>query len=85
MSVDFDSTRSIDGDLVLDETNPSDIVCTFTPSDPLNDGDTISCTVAAGLADSRGNPMVDDFVWTFSTQGTSVTETTWGAIKAVEF
>ncbi|MCX7022373.1 MAG: hypothetical protein NTW26_08910 [bacterium] len=43
---------------------------------------TITCTVAAGLADSKGNPMVDDFVWTFDTYSSAVTTTTWGAIKA---
>jgi len=83
MSVNFESTRSIAGDLDIDDTDPKDVVCTFDPSDDLNEGDTISCTVAAGLADTKDNEMEDDFVWTFDTEGgTGVTSTTWGAIKA---
>jgi len=81
LSVNFESTRSIAGDLDIDDTDPADIVCTFDPADDLNEGDTISCTVAAGLADSRGNETEDDIVWTFDTEG-AVAESTWGAIKA---
>jgi hypothetical protein len=81
IGVNFDSARSIAGDLDLDDTDPKDVVCTFDPADPLP-VDTITCIVAAGLADSRGNEMVDDFVWTFETEGLGVEQTTWGAIKA---
>jgi len=84
LSVNFDSTRSIAGDLDVDDTEPKDVVCTFTPADPLSQGEVITCTVAAGLADRKGNEMADDFVWTFDVEG-AVTTTTWGAIKAVEF
>jgi hypothetical protein len=44
-------------------------------------GDTITCTVAAGLADVKGNEMADDWVWTFDIEG-AVESTTWGVIKA---
>jgi hypothetical protein len=83
VSVNFDSTRSIAGDLDVDDTDPKDVICTFTPADPLAEGDTITCTVAAGLADRKGNEMADDFIWSFST--TAVYESTWGSIKATEF
>jgi hypothetical protein len=83
MSVDFDSTRTIAGDLDIDDTDHQDVVCTFDPADDLNDGDTITCTVAAGLSDSHGYKTDEDFVWTFTTEVIpSVEPTTWGAIKA---
>ncbi|OGD72507.1 MAG: hypothetical protein A2Y64_03155 [Candidatus Coatesbacteria bacterium RBG_13_66_14] len=73
--------RVIDGDLDIDDADPMDVVCTFDPTDDFYEGDTITNTVAAGLADSKGNEMVDDFVWTFDTWS-GVETTTWGAIKA---
>jgi hypothetical protein len=73
--------RYIAGDLYLDDTDPLDVVCTFDPDDDFYECDLITCTVAAGLADSKGNATVDDFVWSFDTY-TSVEETTWGAVKA---
>jgi hypothetical protein len=83
MSVDFDSTNIIPGDLDFDDTDPKDVVCTFDPTDDLNDEDTITCTVAAGLADSCGNEMVDDFVWSFETEEIpNVEQKSWGAVKA---
>jgi hypothetical protein len=75
--------RTLAGDFEMDETDPADIVCTFDPDDDFYCSDTITCTVAAGLADEKGNPTEDDFVWTFTTESCpSVTQTTWGAIKA---
>ncbi|MCX7022424.1 MAG: Ig-like domain-containing protein [bacterium] len=84
IGVVFGSTVTIDGDLDVDDTDPMDVICTFTPDDPLPYGDTITCTVAAGLADVIGNVMVDDFVWTFNTEDSPglVYQSTWGAIKA---
>jgi len=74
-------TGEISGTLDLDDTDPKDILCTFTPDEDLP-VDLITCTVAAGLADDRGNETADDFVWTFSTGNYGVEQTTWGAIKA---
>jgi hypothetical protein len=71
----------ISGTLDLDDTDPKDILCTFTPDEDLP-VDVIICTVAAGLADVKGNEMQEDFVWTFSTGNYGVEQTTWGAIKA---
>jgi len=73
--------RTIDGDLDVDDTDPKDVVCTFDPTDNFTPGDTITNTVAAGLADVKGNEMADDWVWTFDIEG-AVTTSTWGAIKA---
>jgi len=70
------------GDLDVDDTDPMDVVCTFDTDDDFYEGVTVTCTVAAGLADSKGNEMADDFVWTFDTEGADVATTTWGAIKA---
>jgi hypothetical protein len=82
LSVTFESTRTVAGYLDIDDSDPKDVVCTFDPTDDLNEGDTISCTVSAGLADTKGNEMADDFVWTFDTTGADVKTTTWGVIKA---
>jgi len=76
-----ESNRTLTGDLDFDDTDPLDIVCTFDPDDDFYEGDTITNTVAAGLADSKGNEMADDFVWTFDTYS-GVATTTWGAVKA---
>jgi hypothetical protein len=70
------------GDLDVDDTDPMDVVCTFDPDDDYYYGVTVTCTVAAGLADSKGNEMADDFVWTFSVYSENVVNSTWGAIKA---
>jgi len=75
------SNRTLAGDFDFDDTDPLDIVCTFDPDDDFYEGDTITNTVAAGLADSKGNEMADDFVWTFDTWS-GVATSTWGAIKA---
>jgi hypothetical protein len=74
----------IDGDLDIDDSDPMDVVCTFTPDDELPYEDTIICTVAGTLADAQGNEMGDDFVWSFDTEENpiGVAHTTWGAIKA---
>ncbi|HUT98349.1 MAG TPA: Ig-like domain-containing protein [bacterium] len=71
----------ISGTLDIDDTDRLDVVCTFTPDEDLP-VDLIRCTVAAGLADDRGNETADDFIWTFTTGNYSVEDTTWGAIKA---
>ena len=81
LSVAHDSTRSIAGEMDLDDADPLDVVCTFTPYDPLYGDNTIICTVDGCLADIYGNEMGDDFVWSFDTE-VAVKETTWGAIKA---
>ncbi|HUT98215.1 MAG TPA: Ig-like domain-containing protein [bacterium] len=82
ISANFESARSIAGDLDLDDTDPRDVVCTFTPADPLNGDDAITCTVAAGLANRYDIEMEEDFVWSFTTEELNVVQTSWGAIKA---
>jgi hypothetical protein len=74
-------TGDISGNLDIDDTDPMDILCTFDPDSDLP-VDLITCTVAAGLADSKGNEMADDFIWTFSTGNYGVEQRSWGAIKA---
>jgi hypothetical protein len=77
-------TGVIEGDLDIDDVDPLDVVCTFTPDDDLPYADTITCTVAAGLADLQGNEMDDDFVWSFTTEDApEVKSSTWGEIKAL--
>jgi hypothetical protein len=71
----------IAGDLDIDDSDINDVVCTFTPDDPLPLGDTITCTVDGGLSDNAGNDLGDDFIWTFDTE-VAVDEVSWGAIKA---
>jgi len=75
------SADEISGLLNIDDTDPLDVLCTFTPDEDLP-VDLITCTVAAGLADSKGNEMQDDFIWTFSTGNYDVEQKSWGAVKA---
>ncbi len=75
------STGAITGTLVTDDTDPNDVICTFTPDSNLPP-DTITCTIAAGLADDAGNETAADIVWSFDTAGSAIEETTWGQIKA---
>jgi len=74
----------IAGDLDVDDSDPMDVVCTFTPDDPLPYSESITCTVDADLADTIGNDMGDDFIWAFETESEppAVSHVTWGAIKA---
>ncbi len=75
-------TSTITGTLVVDDTDPNDVICTFTPDSDLPP-DTITCTIAAGLADDAGNATTADIVWSFDTAGSAIEETTWGQIKAL--
>ncbi len=79
---DRGSTGAITGTLVVDDTDPCDVICTFTPDSDLPP-DTITCTVASGLADDYGRATTTDIVWSFDTTGSAVEETTWGQIKAL--
>jgi hypothetical protein len=77
-------TGEISGELLIDDSDIWDVVCTFTPDDDLPHGETITCTVAAGLADREGNATDHDIVWSFETQEEPrVTDTTWGRVKAL--
>ncbi len=80
--VRFDSSRSLAGELDVDDTDKLDVICTWTGADNFDEGATITCTVDGGLADRLGNEMGEGFVWSFSVSGSSVTETSWGSIKA---
>jgi hypothetical protein len=70
----------ISGTLYIDDDDPGDVICTFTPDEDLP-VDLITCTVDGCLADKWGHEMGEDFVWTFDTE-CAIEETTWGAIKA---
>ena len=72
----------IAGDLYIDNSDPNDILCAFIPDEDLPYGDMITCTVDGDLADSQGNEMGEDFVWSFTTEDCRVEEATWGEIKA---
>ncbi|HUT98960.1 MAG TPA: Ig-like domain-containing protein [bacterium] len=76
-------TGVISGVLHVDDIDPLDVVCKFTPDDDLPYTDTITCTVAAGLADALGNETHNDIVWDFSTEDVGVKNSTWGEIKAL--
>ena len=77
-TIDFtaeDDTRAeVSGSLDVDDSDPNDVVCTFTPDSDLAEG-TITCTVAGTLADGLGNEMGDDDVWSFSVDMTPPTIT----------
>ena len=75
-------TGAITGTLVVDDTDPNDVICTFTPDSDLPP-DTITCTIATGLADDAGNATTADITWSFDTVGSTIEETTWGQIKTM--
>jgi hypothetical protein len=55
----------VPGSLDIDDTDPNDVICTFTPDSDLPIGDTITCTVATGLADLLTNATDTDIQWSF--------------------
>jgi hypothetical protein len=74
----------ISGVLHIDDIDPLDVVCTFTPDDDLPYSDDITCTVASGLADMLGNRTYHDIVWGFTTEDNPAVENcTWGEIKSL--
>jgi hypothetical protein len=67
-----DGTRAdVSGSLDIDDSDPNDVVCTFTPDSDLPEDETTTCTVPGGLADRLGNEMGDDTVWSFGVDGTA--------------
>ncbi len=84
VEVGKDYLGGVPGTLDIDDTDPFDVICTFTADNfLLPPFEEIICNVDGGLANLRGNEMGDDFVWHFYTEGyQEVEETTWGAIKA---
>jgi hypothetical protein len=85
-TIDFsadDGTRAdVSGSLYIDDSDPNDVICIFSPDSDLPAGATITCTVDGELADGLGNEMGNDAVWTFTVTGTDVKETSLGEIKA---
>ena len=80
VSTGYAPVGDISGSLDIDDSDINDVVCTFDPEDPLPP-DTITCTVADGLADDLGNATDDDIVWSFNITGEGVEKATWGQIK----
>ena len=78
-TIDFsadDGTRGdVSGSLAIDDSDPNDVICTFTPDSDLPEGETITCTVPSTLADGLGNEMDSDAVWSFGIDGTAPTIT----------
>jgi hypothetical protein len=81
LSVGAAPNALIPGQLTIDDADLLDVICTFDPDTPLPK-DTITCTVAAGLADRDGNATPQDVAWSFDVMGSEVRETSWGQIKA---
>ncbi len=78
-------TGEISGDLHIDDIDPLDVICTFTPDSDLPYDDSITSTVAAGLADMQGNATRHDIVWSFETEEDpgGLKNAAWGEIKAL--
>ncbi len=77
-TIDFsadDGTRAdVSGSLDIDDSDPNDVICTFTPDSDLPEGE-ITCTVPGTLADGLGNEMGDDAEWSFVVDSTPPTIT----------
>jgi len=80
LGVLFSPARILPGDLDIDDSDLTDVVCTWDGDEDFVEGVVVTCTVDGGLADLNGNELGDDFVWNFDTEG-AVANTTWGAIK----
>ena len=52
-----------------------DLTATFSPDVDLAPNTTYTATVLAGASDLAGNPLAEDFVWTFTTGDTTAQET----------
>jgi hypothetical protein len=72
--------RTLPGDLDIDDSDLTDVVCTWDGDEDFVEGDLVTCTVDGGLADLNGNETGDDFVWSFDTVG-AVENVSWGYIK----
>ena len=59
-------TTPVAGTVVYDLQNP---VGTFTPTNPLVPNTHYTATITTGAADLAGNPLVQDYVWTFAVAG----------------
>src|ERR1051326_8952031 len=56
------------GTVVYDAVNN---IATFTPAGNLTSGTTFTATITTGAKDLAGNSLASNFVWTFSTSGSS--------------
>lgn len=72
----------VSGTLDIDDTDPLDVLCTFTPDSDLPPY-TVTCTVAGTLADNAGNTLGDDEVWSFDPVGVKIEPASWGYIKSL--
>ncbi len=68
LSIGSSSNTIIEGTLEIDDGDPLEVLCTFSPSDDLPWGD-YTCTVDGSLADLLGKEMGEDYVWSFDTHG----------------
>lgn len=74
----------VPGSLDIDDTDPNDVICTFTPDSDLPIGDNIFCVVDSGLADLLTNATVDDITWSFEViPYNTIEKTSLGNIKTM--
>jgi hypothetical protein len=81
-SADDGTKAEISGTLYIDDTDPNDVICTFTPDSDLPEGAIITCVVDDSLADGLGNEMDDNEAWSFTVGYMNVEEASVGEIKA---
>lgn len=83
---DIENTGVVPGDLNINDSDPNDIICTFDVDDgyDFTIGQTITCTVASGLADQLGNTMDSDVEWEYTVVPfESIQTTSLGNIKTM--
>jgi hypothetical protein len=74
----------VPGTFDFDDTDPNDVICTFTPDSDLPIGDNIFCVVDSGLADLLTNATVDDITWSFEViPYNAIENTSLGNIKTM--
>jgi len=60
--------RNAEGNLVSGRFTITGPTVSFSPSGSLRYSDTYSVTITSGVKDLDGNPLVEDFTWTFTTE-----------------
>jgi hypothetical protein len=73
----------IPGTLDKDTSDLHDVICTFTPTNPIGAGVCVLCNVHSGLADGLGNATTSDITWWFTVGGNKVRTNSLGELKAI--
>jgi len=72
---------AISGTLNKNSSDLHNVICTFTPTNPIGGASNVECTVPAGLADGLGNATTANIVWTFTVTAAHVQQASLGSLR----